>query len=309
MRSTLAVAALAVSAVLACGAASAATSPAPVPGQDTSTTVADDGSDVGNGRPVVTHDGLMVRRLAVVALRVDPRSDTATAGSVLRSAAERLGTAVTSVSTSVLDAAVLERLRPDLVEALPLGATTAQAHRLADVAFGAHDAGAVEDVAVELVLVHDLRFTLRTSDPVGVARAVAREGILSDALGSYTTRVVPGQLDVLYTGPLLSDRLVDLVRAGIARPARESADAVTLGPRSTRGGGVDLTTEPLPPPEPAPRARTAGHEHLAFEAAAAQDDPTGIRGAESRSILLIGALALILLLRWRRDRPLPDGGR
>ncbi len=37
------------------------------------------------------------------------------------------------------------------------------------------------------MLVHDLRFTVRAADPAALTAALAREGILADALGSYST--------------------------------------------------------------------------------------------------------------------------
>ena len=134
---------------------------------------------------------------------------------------------------------------------------------------------------------------------------MAREGILSDALGNYATRVTPGVLEVDYTGPLLSDRLVQLVREGLGRPAHQGGSAVMLGPRSYARQGVDLANEPPPAPDPPQPPRTATHDHAATPVVAGRAHPTGIRGAESRALLLVGALALILLLRWRRARPLP----
>ena len=75
----------------------------------------------------------------------------------------------------------------------------------------------VQDYEVASVLVHDLRFTVTVSDPPALAAAIAREGILTDALGSYSTSGRGGRLEITYTGPLLSDALVEVVRGGIAR--------------------------------------------------------------------------------------------
>ena len=115
------------------------------------------------------------------------------------------------------------------------------------------------------MLVHDLRFSIPAKDPAASARAIAHEGILSDALGSYATSAAAGRLDVTYTGPLLSDDLVEQVRRGIARGAGGQLSAVTVLPRSTAGVGVDLATEPPPAAvvEPAPSRHGHGHGHVA----------------------------------------------
>jgi len=110
------------------------------------------------------------------------------------------------------------------------------------------------------VLVHDLRFTVRTARPAALSRAIAREGILSDALGTYTTALRIGKLDIFYTGPLLSDRLLHSVRAGIARRADIAPADVAVGPRTRTGPGVDMTEEPTPAPaEDSPS--TSHHDH------------------------------------------------
>src|SRR6478735_5487350 len=64
------------------------------------------GSDVGNDRPQVSYDGVMVRE-------------------VLERAAARSHVALVAVSPDVLDAATLEELSPELVLALPPGRTVA----------------------------------------------------------------------------------------------------------------------------------------------------------------------------------------
>ena len=106
----------------------------------------------------------------------------------------------------------------------------------------------VQDYEVASVLVHDLRFTVRAADPPALAAAIAREGILTDALGSYSTSGRGGRLDITYTGPLLSDALVEVVRGGIARGEGVPPSSVTLAPRSTTGVGVTLADEPAPAP-------------------------------------------------------------
>ena len=106
----------------------------------------------------------------------------------------------------------------------------------------------MQDYLVAPVLVHDLRFTVRATNPSVMAAAIAREGILADALGDYSTSSGSGRLEITYTGPLLSDDLVELVRRGIARGEGVQPSSVTVSPRSTTGVGVDMAKEPLPAP-------------------------------------------------------------
>ena len=180
--------ALAAATMLGCAAgATAAGNASPRPDPAPTSSSADAGSDVGNGRPVVTHDGLMVRRLAVVALRVAPGTDLAAERSGLARAARLDGTSVTEVSTSVLDAAVLEDLRPDLVVALPTGATVSLARLVAESALGSPVVDPVEEYRVDVVLVHDLRFRLTDLAPAVLWPSPWR-GRGSSATRSGTTR-------------------------------------------------------------------------------------------------------------------------
>lgn len=127
------------------------------------------------------------------------------------------------------------------------------------------------------MLVHDVRFTARAKDPAALAATLAREGILADALGSYSTSSARGRLEVGYTGPLLSDDLVEAVRRGIARGEGIEPSSVTVAPRSTSGQGVDLAREPAPAPAPRVDVTTPAHGHGATHAAPARaaDAPSG----------------------------------
>ncbi len=242
-----------------CTSAAARTSPAPsvAAGQAVA------GDDVGNDRPQVSHDGLMVRRRVVIALHDAPDTDLDTVRRQLDLAAAGRRTTLSPVSASVLDAAVLDRLVPDLVLALPEGATATDAASLYDAALASGPVllSQVQRHEIVPVLLHDLRFTVQTADPAGLSLAISREGILADALGDYSTTLGPDQVGISYTGPLLSDRLVQAVRVGMARPAGLDPDSVAVSPRSTTGVGVDLTREAAPPPEPAPSAGTATTHH------------------------------------------------
>ncbi len=223
--------------------------------------VAEARSDVGNDRPQVSFDGLMVRRRIVLAVRSnDPAADLATTRRALHRAALLGGTTVSPISASVLDPIPLEQLAPDLVVVLPPDASLADGQGVMDLALeGGGWGDEAPAYAVQSVLVHDLTFTVRASHPAVLARDIAREGILADALGHYTAVQGAQRLDILYTGPLLSDRLLRSVEAAIARRAGVAPASVTVGPRVTTGTGVALAEEPEPPP--ADDSSSSGHDH------------------------------------------------
>jgi len=222
--------------------------------------VAEARSDIGNDRPRVSHDGLMVRRRIVLAVHLDRAREVWPVRRHLKHLARLDHTTVSPISASVLDPIPLEVLAPDLVLALPAHATLAEGRRLMKIALrGGHWTSIVQAYDVLSVLVHDLRFTVSTTHPARLAAALAREGILADALGSYTTASRSRALDVLYTGPLLSDSLVRSVQAGIARRASVSPGAVSVAPRSPTGVGVDMALEPTPTPLEEPSPSTSHH--------------------------------------------------
>jgi hypothetical protein len=219
-------------------------------------------TDLGNGRPATTYDGLMVRRRVVIAIEPTPGADVVALRQELGRAATVRHTTVSDVSPSVLEAADREKLEPDVTVVLPVGATLVDAEDLIDPSRSARAVfPGVRHYAVARVLVHDLRFSIPAKDPATSARAITREGILTDALGSYSTSTPAGRLDVTYTGPLLSDDLVEQVRRGMARGTGGQPSAVTVSPRSTTGVGVDLATEPPPAAvvEVAPTPHGHGH--------------------------------------------------
>jgi hypothetical protein len=205
------------------------------------------GTDVGNGRPAVSHDGLMVRRRVVIAVHPTPETGVASLRSQLERAAAERGITLSDISPDVLDQVVLEQLDPGLTVSLPAESTREDAGALADRAFGRVGSfTGVDSVHIGSVVVHDLQFAVPSSDPASLAEAIEKEGILADALGNYTTSLDSGTLGVGYTGPLLSDALVESVRAGMARDAGVEPGDVKLNPRSTSAEGVDLSREPGP---------------------------------------------------------------
>ena len=262
---------------------------------------AEGGSDVGNDRPRVTYDGLMVRRRVVIAVRPAPDTDVATIQRELQQAAGRLHVSLAPVSPDVLDAALLEQLAPELVLALPPGRTVADATAVvAAGSAGGRAVPGVEGYRVATVLVHDLRFEVTSPDPQRLSQSIDREGILSDALGSYTSVPGRGQLAITYTGPLLSDELVGSVRSGIARRAGTPPGAVVVAPRSSTGPGVDMGAEPAP--APVVPAAGSGHDHVQALTATA---PSSSRASWTSAFLALvtgGCLLALVLLRIRRPR-------
>lgn len=207
------------------------------------------GTDVGNGRPGTTYDGLMVRRRVVVAVHHAEDADAETLRQRLADTATERGLELADISPDVLGAATLEHMVPEVIMALPTESTTADAEALAAAAFGPEGSFAgLKHVHVGSVLVHDLRFTVASPDPGTAAADIEYEGIVSDALGNYVMDVDAAALSIHYTGPILSDALVESVRAGMGRSVGTGADAIEVGPRSQEGTGVILANEP---PQPA----------------------------------------------------------
>jgi hypothetical protein len=224
----------------------------------------EEGQDLGNGRPEVSYDGLMVRRRVVIAVHSDINADLEGVRERLDAAAAARNIALDAISPTVLEPAVLQHVMPELIVALPAAATLDDGRDLVDRAVLEGAGEETETVAAEHfhvlpVLVHDLTFTTRTANPAALSAAVDREGILSDALGNYGTSVDGGRVTFSYTGPLLGDGTVDSVRAGIARQAHVAASAVAVGPRSLTGTGVDMAAEA--PWDPEVVEEKPGHPH------------------------------------------------
>ncbi|MDQ0616308.1 hypothetical protein [Arthrobacter globiformis] len=236
-------------------AASPAANPAPAPpasSPDAAANTADrvlaqaeEGQDLGNGRPIVSYDGLMVRRRVVIAVHTGLDADVAGIRKRLDTAAAARGTALSAISPDVLEPTVLQQMVPEVIVALPSTATPDDGRTIVR-AVTEEDTGklGVKNFYVLPVLVHDLRFSVAAADPAATSAAVDREGIVSDALGNYSTVARGGQLSISYTGPLLGDDIVGSVRAGISRQAHVPTADVGVGPRSASGTGVNMATEP-----------------------------------------------------------------
>lgn len=218
------------------------------------------GQDLGNGRPVVSYDGLMVRRRVVIAVHSGAEADLGGIRTKLEAGAAAHSMHLDAIPPTVLEPAVLQHTMPELIVALPPDATLDNAQAVADeaTADGAEALGA-EHFHVLQVLVHDLQFAIRTADPAHLSAEVDREGILADYLGNYQTASGGGELSFSYTGPLLGDDVVESVRIAIARPEHTAPEAITVSPRSSVGSGVDMETEP--PWEPEVLDETDSHTH------------------------------------------------
>jgi len=278
--------------------ASSSASAASTPG-----VAAEPGTDRGDGRPQVTYDGLMVRRRVVIAILPTPGADVVSLRQELDKAAAALQTPLSDISPSVLDPAEQQRLAPDLTVVLPAGATVADAGKLIDPSKAARAAFPdVQDYLVAPVLVHDLRFTVSASNPSEMVAAIAREGILADALGDYSTSAGSGRLDITYTGPLLSDDLVEQVRRGIARGEGAEPSSVTVSPRSTAGVGVDMAKEPLPAPVVEEEvAAPHGHGAAALPATApvvGEPSQSSLWGVALVAVAVWLIVMLVMLMRW-----------
>ena len=286
-------------AVVATGA-SASSTVASAPGAG-----AEPGTDRGNGRPGVTYDGLMVRRRVVIAILPAPGADVDSLRQALDRAAASARTTLSDISPSVLDPADQERLAPDVTVVLPAGSTPADAGKLIDPATSTVAAFPdVQDYLVAPVLVHDLRFTVSASNPAVMAAAIAREGILTDALGSYSTSSSSGTLEITYTGPLLSDDLVELVRRAVARGEGVRPSSVTVAPRSTTGVGVDMAKEPAPAPEVEDVSAPHGHGAalLATQPVAGESSQSSPATVAVLAVAASLIVTLVMLLR-RKTKP------
>ncbi|MEC5153686.1 hypothetical protein RCH23_001055 [Cryobacterium sp. CAN_C3] len=208
------------------------------------------GADLGNDRPVVTFDGLMVRRRVALAVRAEQNVDLPALRAELERRATDASLTLSDIPPDVLPAGLLDQAVPALTMLLPDGTTTTQTRAVIGPEASLPSVSASRDSTffVVDVLVHDLRFEVLAADPAAAADAIATEGIVSDALGNYSTTLGAGLLRLNYLGPLLSDDLVESVRVGIARGAGTDHVDVAVWPESLTGVGVDMAIEPEPAP-------------------------------------------------------------
>jgi hypothetical protein len=189
----------------------------------------------------------MVRRRAAIAVHPLAGADVGLLRRQLEDAAtvEHLAP-LTDATFAVFGPDLLRYLVPEMTLVLPEEATAADAEYI----MNDHTFTGLAFYVAEPVLVHDLAFTVV---PVGVTPAevsarVDREGVLTDALGRYTTRVQPAGVVFTYFGAILGDGEVLSVQQAIARSAGVGVTAVTVAP-VLGGAGVTVATEPLTLPD------------------------------------------------------------
>ena len=264
-----------------------------------SVTNAENGSEIGNGRPTVSFDGPLVQRRVVLAVEADADLPALRARLEQRASASHL--ALTDISPDVLPAGVLEQGVPQLTVLLSAGATRDEARAL----LASDGPESIDSYFVLSVLVHDLRFVVDSADPTALADAVAREGILSDDLGNYGSAIGANTLEVSYLGALLGDDVVADVRGGMARSAGITADQVRVAAGTPGGAGVDMAAEP----EPAAVViadSDASHGHDGSVSATAATSPGPAVNAWSvygigLTVLLIGSVGIMIWTGRRRS--------
>jgi hypothetical protein len=79
----------------------------------------EEGHDLGNGRPAVSFDGLMVRRRVVIAVHSTLEANVEGIRKKLDTAAAARNTVLSNISPDVLEPAVLQQVVPEVIVALP----------------------------------------------------------------------------------------------------------------------------------------------------------------------------------------------
>jgi hypothetical protein len=209
--------------------------PAPVGAVD-----AGDKGDAGDGQVISTYDGPMVRKRAAIAIVPAKNADLKHIRDELDMAAKNTATGpLTEGTFAVFSDDMLNYMVPQLTYILPEYVSISRAeammrdHQPPDVAF----------YLTQTVLVHDLTFAVIPASgvkPKAAGDELDDEGILTDSLGHYDTKVQQAGLTVHYFGAVVSDRTVDTVRAEIGRAARVPAERVVVE-GTLPGPGVDLT--------------------------------------------------------------------
>jgi len=294
---------------LALSGCTATAGPAPTPlSAPVSAAPKDPGADVGDARPIVTWDGPMVRRRVVVGIRAQPDANLESLRAAFVDEAGRSRLDLSDVSPNVLEPSQLAQWVPNLTLVLPEAASV---HDATDfIASSREDFPDIAEYTVKSVLVHDLQFSVAVpaAEAAVIGAEIDAEGIVTDALGRYDLANDGAALRIHYTGPLLSDALVEQVRAGIARPAETEAAAVTVEPGTVGGSGVDMATEPVVVAVTAVAAAEGGTTHghdtaLAGSETASAGPKTASAGLGWIPFGVVAlAVALVTLVWVRLDR-------
>jgi len=196
--------------------------------------------DAGDRQALTTFDGAMVRKRAAIAVLPADGASEEKVRAEIQAAAEKaeLGP-LTEATFAVFSEEMLNYLVPPVTLVLPEGVKVDRAeafmrdYQPRDVAF----------YLVEPVLVHDVTFAAFPAGGVSPKQASAAqqaEGILSDSLNRFDTKVQSAGVVVHYFGAVLSDATIATVRDAMGRAAKVPADRVTVS-ASLPGPGVDLS--------------------------------------------------------------------
>jgi len=262
--------------------------------------------DIGNGRPTVSYDGPLVQRRVVLAVHTGADVDAPVLRAGLEQRAAGANLTLSDTSPDTLPPGVLEQAVPQLTLLLPAGSSEDDARGIIDAS--GPSANPPAQYFVLTVLVHDVVFEVASTDPAALADAIAREGILSDALGNYDTVLGTDTVKVVYLGTLLGDEMVESVRSAMARPAGTTPTLVTVAAGTPGAEGVDVAAEPEP--KPVTLAGGASHDSAADPAA-----PGAPPGAETATVSprpgiwlvywfgLAAVLCVTVALSWGRGFP------
>lgn len=222
--------------------------PAPVAAVD-----AGDKGDSGDKQVITTYDGPMVRKRAAIGILPQKNADLDHIRRELTAAAKKAKVGTLTESTfAVFTEDMLDYVVPQLTYVVPEGMTLSRAEAFmrdnqpADVAF----------YLTQSVLVHDLTFAVIPAPgtpPAAVGKEIDEEGILTDSLGRYDTKVQQAGLTIHYFGAVVSDSTIDVVRTEMGRAANVPAERI-LVEGTLPGPGVELSNG-----VPDLGARSGGH--------------------------------------------------
>lgn len=220
--------------------------PAPVAAID-----AGDKGDSGDAQVISTYDGPMVRKRAAIGILPEKNADLDHIRAELRALAKREKVGPLTESTfAVFDEQMLNYMVPQLTYIVPENVSVTRAEAMmrdfqpADVAF----------YVTDTVLVHDLTFAVIPAAgvrPAAVSKELDEEGILTDSLNHYDTKVQQAGLTVHYFGAVVSDSTIGTVRKEMGRAANVPAERI-LVEGTLPGPGVDLSNG-------VPSLRNGGH--------------------------------------------------
>jgi len=195
--------------------------------------------DGGDKPASTTFDGPMVRERPAIAIHTVSGVDRDKVRAEVRAAAEadKVGP-LADATFAVFSEELLRYLVPEVTLVLPETASVLDAEAL----MRDHTYTGVTFYLVDDVLVHDVTFAVLPQGVTGkqVTAPVAREGILSDSLGSYRAIVQPVATTVRYFGALLSDVQILAVRDSLGRAANVPVERVYVEPMNP-GPGIDLS--------------------------------------------------------------------